>query len=277
MSSTNLLELLEGGRRSLQSASAVTTVRPTKKSVNRYQLDPCAGTVTTAYKATERRLMLLLEDRGRLGRDLYDGVLPALYAIGLSIATSRRMTCEQTVEAKESDDRMVGQVNQLIHEVRGMIRELESRTVQDFHLPSELMALGATYEQHGRVSITWDLQPNVLEVLTHEEARDILNIVREALSNGVRHGQATRVTVSMGMWDGSIHVSILDDGIGFSLASHRPRGYGLANMDARAKKLGGRLRVQSQPGHGTRVTASFSRNRFSLRDETIDPARSDRR
>lgn len=258
MNSTQPFELLEGGLRSIQSTSATTTVRPTKAAVNRYRLDPCAGELTTAYKATERRLTLLLEDRGRIGRDLHDGVLQSLYAIGLSIETSRRMTCDQTAEAKESDERMVRQINQLIHEVRGMIRELESGTVQDFHLPSELMALGLTYEQHGRVSITWDLQPNALEVLTHEEAREILNIVREALSNCVRHGQATRVTVSMRMRDRSIHVSILDDGIGFSLARHQPRGYGLANMDARAKKLGGRLRVQSQPGHGTRVTAEFS-------------------
>ncbi len=258
MNSTQTFELLEGGLRSIQRASAATTVRPIGESVKRGRLDPCAGELATAYKAVERRLNLLLEDRVRIGRNLHDGVLPSLSAIGLNLETSRRMTFHQTAEATECSDRMVQQINRLIHEVRGMIRELESGTVQEFHLASELAAVSSAYEQHGHVSITLDLQPNALERVTNEEAREILHIVREALSNGVRHGHATQATVSIRMREGSIHVSILDDGIGFSLASHRPRGDGLANMDARAKKLGGRLRVQSKLGHGTRVTAEFS-------------------
>ena len=86
------------------------------------------GELTTAIKATESRLSQLLEDRGRIGRDLHDGVLQSLYAIGLNIETSQRTRSHHTAESKEADDRMIHQLNQLIHEVRGMIRELESGT-----------------------------------------------------------------------------------------------------------------------------------------------------
>ncbi len=257
MDSTRTFQVLEGGLRSIQRTSSAQIVRPTKESLSMYRLEPCAGELTTAYEATEHRLTLLLEDRGRIGRALHDSVLQSLYAIGLNLETSRRVSPDQTADAKESDDRMIQQINQLIHEVRGMIRELESGTVQDFHLPSELVAVSSTYEQNGHVSIRLDLQPNALAALTHDELREILHIVREAVSNGVRHGHATQAAVSIGLWEGSIRVSILDDGIGFSLTSNQPRGYGLANMDARAKKLGGMLRVQSTPGQGTQVTAEF--------------------
>jgi len=211
----------------------------------------------TAFKATESRLSKLLEDRNRIGRDLHDSLLQSLYAIGLNIEAARRGRNDQTVERKETDDRMICQINQLIHEVRGMIRELESGSVQEFDLSSELSTLCTTYEQAGRLSLKLDIQRSAIEVLTHEEEREILNIVREALSNCARHADATRAVISIRMRDARVQVSIHDNGIGFSAAG-QPRGYGLANMEARAKRLGGALRVQSKKGAGTHVIAEFS-------------------
>ena len=111
---------------------------------------------------------------------------------------------------------------------------------------------------NGRVQVKLDLQRSALEVLTNEEEREILNIVREALSNCARHAHATRTVVSIRMRDASIRVNISDDGIGFSTAVGPSRGYGLANMEARAKRLGGALRVQSKTGEGTHIMAEFS-------------------
>jgi signal transduction histidine kinase len=250
-------QLLNGGLLSTSTLSTARLVRPPKESLDLYQLKPCVGELTTAFKATESRLSKLLEDRSRIGRDLHDSVLQSLYAIGLNIEAARRGRNDQTVERKETDDRMIHQINQLIHEVRGMIRELESGNVQEFDLSSELSALCTTYEQTGRLSVKLDIQRSAMDVLTHEEEREILNIVREALSNCARHANATRAVISIRMRDAKIRVSVHDDGIGFSSAG-QPRGYGLANMEARAKRLGGALRVQSKKGAGTQVIAEFS-------------------
>lgn len=83
---------------------------------------------STATKATASRLNRLLEDRSRIGRDLYC-MLQSLHAMGANVETSQRIRSNQPVEAKESDDKTIRQINQLIHEVRGLIRELESGTV----------------------------------------------------------------------------------------------------------------------------------------------------
>jgi signal transduction histidine kinase len=249
-------QLLHGGRRS--TPALPQSARPREESLDLYQLKPCAGELTTAFKATESRLSQLLEDRTRIGRDLHDCVLQSLYAMGLNIETARRTRNDHRGEANEADDRMIQQINQLIHEVRGMIRELESGSVQEFDLSSELFALCTTYEQPGRLHIKLDLQRDAIDVLTNEEEREILNIVREALSNCARHANATRAVVSIRMRHMKIRVSIHDDGIGFSTAIGRSRGYGLANMEARAKRLGGMLRIQSKTGEGTQVIAEFS-------------------
>jgi len=251
-------ELLDGGLQSTSILSTARHVRPSTDSCEPSQLKPCVGELTTAFQATESRLSKLLEDRSRIGRDLHDSVLQSLYAIGLNIDAIRRTQSNQAVERKEADDQMIRQINQLIHEVRGMIRELESGNVQEFDLSSELSTLCATYEQTGRLSVKLDIQRSAMDVLTHEEEREILNIVREALSNCARHAGATRAVISIRMRDARVRVSIQDDGIGFSAGPGQRRGYGLANMEARAKRLGGTLRIHSRIGRGTQITAVFS-------------------
>lgn len=251
-------QLLDGGLRFTSELPMAKSVPQPQESRDLYQLKPCVGELTTAYKATESRLSKLLEDRTRIGRDLHDCVLQSLYAIGLNIETAQRTRSDHTEEMKEANGRMIHQINQLIHEVRGMIRELESGNVREFDLPSELSALCTTYEQTGRLHIKLDLQRGAIDVLTNEEEREILNIVREALSNSARHASATHAVVSLRMREGRIRVSVHDDGIGFSAPVGRSRGYGLANMEARAKRLGGALRIQSKTGEGTQVIAEFS-------------------
>lgn len=206
----------------------------------------------------ERRISSLLEDRARIGRDLHDSVLQSLYAIGMNIETSLRRNSHQAVESTQPGHQVVAQINHLIQEVRGMIRGLEEGRVQDFDLTSELFALKATYEQVGRLQVELNLQASAIEVLTDEEEREILNIVREALSNCVRHANATRAALSIRLRGTRIRVRVMDDGRGFLLSEGQPRGYGLTNMAARAKKLGGTLRVQSKIGRGTCILAEFS-------------------
>ncbi len=86
----------------------------------------------------------------------------------------------------------------------------------------------------------------------------MLSIAREGLSNCVRHARATHATISICRRGDRIRLQISDDGRGFATGDGRPQGYGLANMTARAKKIGGTLRIQSEEGRGTDIIAEFS-------------------
>lgn len=218
---------------------------------------PAGGQLTVALKATEARLSSLLEDRTRISRDLHDSVLQSLYAIGLNLETSHRAASSPRPGADRAYTHAVDQLNHLIHEVRGMIKGLTDGSVQDVNLNEELRKLAGSYEQIGGVTVALGLQPSALDVLTREEEQEILNIVREALSNCIRHAQATHIDVTVRAHHNRIRVSVRDDGKGFTVTGSSPKGYGLMNMETRAKKLGGRLLLQSKPGHGTRITAEF--------------------
>lgn len=97
------------------------------------------------------------------------------------------------------------------------------------------------------------------EQLHDEVAATLLRIVQEALSNAARHAQADRVGVTLSYLGDEVILDIRDDGRGFDPAAvparTRTGGFGLAGMRARAERIAGSLTVESEPGHGTALSA----------------------
>ena len=254
---SNGLHLIHGSdhrRPDIEQPSPVSSSR--MNSIMR-QTPRSSGDLIMSLRATEARLSSLLEDRSRISRDLHDSVLQSLYAMGLSLETSHRTNTSPRPRGDRPYSHAVDQLNRLIHEVRGIIKGLADGSVQDMDLSQELKQLAGSYEQLGSITITLSLQSSALDVLTREEEQEILNIVREALSNCVRHARATHAEVTIRTHGNRVRISICDDGKGFVETGAHPKGYGLMNMKARAKKLGGSLLLRSKPGHGTRITAEF--------------------
>ena len=255
-------QLIQGSRRSAIGAPYISLPKEAGSAVK--PGDPHSAVengredLAAALRAMEERLATMVEDRGRLTRDLHDCVLQSLYAIGLSIETARRLGAQGSSNDNQSGCLAVGQLNRLIHEVRGLIRSLESGHVQEFDLGSELESMIETYRQISPLDITTDIAAGVADMVTNEEKRELLLIVREAISNCVRHAKAGHAAVSLYVRSNRLRLLIADDGVGFAQGAISQRGYGLANMAARAKKLGGRLLVRSQAGKGTRILVEFA-------------------
>jgi two-component system sensor histidine kinase UhpB len=88
-----------------------------------------------------------------------------------------------------------------------------------------------------------------------ETEENLLRILREAITNAGRHGEAAKVTVRL--WrDDQVHLHIDDDGRGFD-ASVPTRGFGLVSMGERARAVGASLEVVSEIGRGTRIEVSL--------------------
>jgi len=214
--------------------------------------------LASAYNAMERRIDGLLKDRTRIGRDLHDSVLQSLYAIGLNLEVARSTNLRPSQKPPRAHDPLVTQLGCVIQEVRAMIASLDSGMIQEIDLAAELKSLQTVYQESGRLRIDLDLPATVLEILTMRERGDILNIVREALSNCARHAGATHTTVVLSLERTTVRIRIVDNGQGFAPADTRNHGYGLANMEARARQLGGELHVHSAIGQGTAITVDFA-------------------
>jgi two-component system sensor histidine kinase DevS len=189
----------------------------------------------------------VLEDRDRIARDLHDTVIQRLFAAGMSLQAASSM-----VDAPDVSRRLDGVVDELdetIRELRTAIYELHQRSIDTDGLRQRVMHVVT------EVSIPNGAEPSVrlegvLDTVPVEQGEHLLAALREALSNVARHAAATTVDVAI---DAGTELVLLvrDDGVGIGDAV--TPGNGLANLEARASRLGGTCVVTSPPTGGTVV------------------------
>ncbi len=213
--------------------------------------------LTAALTASERRLSALLHDRRRIGQELHDTVLQALYAIGLSLAQSHQLRRRAPQARSRAGDQTADRLHTLIQDIRRMILTVESDCIDPFRLVSELQALAETFERVSELRIRVEVDPVAEEILTGEEARELIAVTREALSNCVRHARATRIVIALRQIGSRVRLSIRDNGSGFEVDHGPAKGIGFAQMEDRVRKIGGRLNIQSMVGRGTSITAEI--------------------
>lgn len=152
---------------------------------------------------------------------------------------------------------IVGHLAQLISEIHRMIDGLHQSVTPEFDLPLELSALQAAYEQIGNLRMTLALHPAAVEVLTQQEAREMLHIVRDTLGSCVR-SRATHATVSIRKRGARICLRICHNGGGFTLGDGRMQSEGVALIETRARRIGGTVRTRVDEGQGTQLLVEFS-------------------
>jgi signal transduction histidine kinase len=196
----------------------------------------------------------LVQDRARISHDLHDGVLQSIYAIGIGLQTCKILLQESPEKASDHLEHVIDQLDRTIHEVRGFVKTgLGHNSSSSGRFDRELSALVRGMAETAGVSCRLMIDPEACASLAFESQKEIVPIMREAVSNSLRHGHPRHLAVSMQREKGSVRLIVADDGIGFH-ATHPPRdGCGLRNLTMRAAKLGARLRVRSRPCQGTQV------------------------
>jgi len=208
---------------------------------------------------THQHLNRSLEEKVRLGRDLHDGLIQSLYATGLIFESARQKLPHNPDDAVPLLDRGLHLLNTSIRDVRTCIRGLVD-TPAGPHAQSFATALHATLDDlRADHAVRFDVQldGDAAQHIHDSQFTDLVQITHEAVSNALRHGQATQVTVRLHEDQDRHCLLVQDNGHGFDVASEDGKGNGIANLRARAGALQGDLRITSQPGQGTRVVLTF--------------------
>jgi signal transduction histidine kinase len=196
--------------------------------------------------------MTLLQERERIGRDLHDGVIQALYAVGLSLEDVPEMMALDRRDGEARIDRAIDDIHRTIRDIRGFIFGLRSDEVDEVDVGAGLEGLAAELTRGTSMAIEVDIQDE--PALDPTDARHLLQIAREALSNAARYSGATTVNVSLALTGDVLELRLTDDGRGFDPATAtRPGHQGIGNMRARALSLGATLDITSEPGAGATV------------------------
>jgi PAS domain S-box-containing protein len=200
---------------------------------------------------TERKLAM--EERERLSRDLHDNILQALYAVGMQLEAGKLSLGKSPRRSKIHMTQAVDQLNGLMLDVRRFIALLTQRTTAEPDFGQAMRQLIASMSGAGQTTPELDLTNPVLSFITPKLGEQLLNIVREALSNSIRHAHASHRWVRLNLADNTIHLIIGDNGVGFSPKRKRRAGHGLSNMAARARQISATFTLESAPGKGTSV------------------------
>ncbi len=254
-------QILDGFRLSIDKPAQQRAGLAQEVSCDATEPLPClwseqlGGNLASALKVSEQRLSALLHDRSRIGRELHDSVLQALYAIAVSLAQSPELRRDAPPALPSSQSYATDQLNKLIQDIRRMILSVESDNIDPFRLVCELQALAQACERVSGVRIRVRVAPDAEEILTGEEARELVAITREALSNCVRHARATQIVIALRHFGSRVRLRIWDNGLGFDVGHEQTKGIGFTQMEVRARKIGGRLNIQSTVGRGTCITA----------------------
>ncbi len=201
-------------------------------------------------RSRERIVLAREEERRRLRHDLHDGVGPTLAAITLQLEGLRDVLGDEKA-ARPMIDRLTEHLRCSIADVRRLVDDLRPPALDDLGLVG---ALAQQVDRFDGASLQVDLVVRG-DVRTVPAATDLAayRIACEALTNVVKHAQATRCTVSVSYGADALEVSVADDGVG--VPADWSAGVGLVSMHERASELAGTCDIDIRPDGGTEVRA----------------------
>jgi len=198
--------------------------------------------------------LAVVDERLRIGRDLHDGIIQAIYAVALSLEDVPDLIDEDRPDAIARLDRAIDRLNTTITDIRSFIvglgPGLGASLVDAVTAVATEITAGSRLDLHVEFGDADGLDGRLSPQATHE----LIQIAREALSNVARHSGAERASLTLSA-DGDVAVlTVADEGRGFD-AEIRPGAghFGLANLHDRAAAVGGELQIDSGPGRGTRI------------------------
>ncbi len=194
-------------------------------------------------------------DRERIGRELHDGIIQALYAAGLTLEDAMLTVEQDASRAKKKIADTIDALNRAIRDIRAYIINLRAEaSPTDWTI--RLEDLVRLFRLQTLIHAEMKVEGASRDGLDSAACNEMIAIVREALSNIRRHARASRVEVQVRYHPTELELAIADNGNGFAPepGPHASRDrQGLRNMRERAASIGGRLEIASMAGQGTTI------------------------
>lgn len=227
------------------------------------------GTAQTVTVEQRRRAIRAAEgERRRWARELHDETLQELAALRLSLSLGQR--ADSVEELRAGMQRAMGDLDERIGALRALIADLRPPALDELGVASAIEGLVRRVESRGlAIDVSLDLAYERGDARTRHTAEledAIYRLVQEALTNVVKHADASAARVRLYEDAGHVELEVSDDGRGF-ITDDAGQGYGLLGMRERVELLGGTLDVGAGPAGGTRV-----RVRLPSAQRAEDPA-----
>jgi two-component system, NarL family, sensor histidine kinase UhpB len=199
-------------------------------------------------RASSVALVAQEEERARVARDLHDEVNQSLTGLLLRLEAAREKAPPQ-LAGELAEIRALA--NRALQELLTLARQLRPTALDDLGLKAALSSHVTELGRQSGIAAEFEAAGDIASV-PHEVQVVAYRVAQEALSNATRHSGAANVWVRLAREDGSVELTIADDGRGFTF-DQASRGLGLSGMRERALLVNGDLQVESRPQVGTSV------------------------
>jgi signal transduction histidine kinase len=209
----------------------------------------------------------VLEERNRIARELHDTLEQELAGITmqLDLATDCFKKAPRVAQQALETARDMSRHSML--EARRSVWDLRCQLLQDGDLVSALKQIVEPLVPRGQTNVDFKIQGSPVRLPGSVEM-NLLRIGQEAVANALKHGRARAVSIELWYGAASVNLAVSDDGQGFPAGQSSPAGhFGLLDMRERAQSMGSALRIESEPGRGTRITVEVP---VAQPPETID-------
>lgn len=203
-------------------------------------------------RANEALRAGVLEERNRLAREIHDTLAQGFTGVIVQLNAADRIFNEAPDAARKHVHRAIELARTSLNEARRSVQALRPSALEESDLCAALVRmleamtagvnLKAEFRMHGTP-----------QQLTQNMSTELLRVGQEAITNVLRHAEASQVLVEIIWMDaGGVKLRVLDDGRGFDSPS-MTEGFGLIGMRERAERLSGRLEIHSRVGGGTEI------------------------
>ncbi|TRO55648.1 sensor histidine kinase [Candidatus Bathyarchaeota archaeon] len=200
-----------------------------------------------------------VNERNHLARELHDSVTQTIFSMTLITRSTR-------ILQDRDPDQVPGKLSELqdlaqdaLKEMRALVTQLRPLSISEDGLFPVLEKHIEELNRRNAVNILMDVNEEVSLQLDSRRQQEVFRIVQEALNNVIKHSHAQEAHVSCQQSDSLLTIIVSDDGLGFDPKAplQDQFHFGLESMRQRAEELEGKLRIESEPGSGTKVICTI--------------------
>jgi len=216
----------------------------------------------TMQLASENKLLRAVitaqeQERGRLARDLHDGLTQQLSAVKFLVSVAA-MECE----APPLRDKLQA-ANESLFDILGMMRgvcyNLMPKSLEDFGLVQAVREMAVRVQTAGIMRVVIE-EARCFPVMDKALEIDLFRVIQEFMANGIRHGEASFMSVRFEGKGQEAEVRLKENGKGFEPALVQGHGMGIRNMHSRIRSHEGEFLLSSSPGKGTEARIRLTVN-----------------
>ncbi|MUV36840.1 Histidine kinase [Lentibacillus sp. JNUCC-1] len=204
-------------------------------------------------RASEREKSLqevVEQERNRLARELHDSVSQQLFAASMLMSAINETNPPEETGVQKQLQMVEKMIHQSQLEMRALLLHLRPVALKGKALQEGVEELLVELQQKVPLDIDWQIESFPLDKGVEDH---VFRILQEAVSNTLRHAEASTLNVMLIARDGMVIMRVVDDGVGFDVEQSKTSSYGMETMRERALEIGGELKVISLPNQGTRV------------------------